>query len=129
MGETGLFGTETTSSYVLSSSLDSAGIIAMGIGDYLEVAGDKVLRSGFDYWPDGEDKVRITGKFGWKETPNDIKLATAMLVFDRMKPDSDVLRRAERWQTNDAEFSRSRSGPTGLPVVDRVIDSFRRESY
>ena len=58
------------------------------------------------------------------EVPSDIRRATALLVWDHYKAESDTLRRAEAWDTPDARFTRSRSKPTGIPEADLIIARF-----
>lgn len=117
---------EDVAAYKFVSSLDSAGINPMSTWDYIHVPDGKVLSSGSSRWPDGDGRVRVTGKFGWATTPLDIQLAVAQLVFDRMMPANDALRLAQKWSTKDADFARSTTEPTGLPEVDRVIQKYRR---
>lgn len=119
---------ETAGTYKLDSSLDSAGIKAEAVADYLSVAPEKSLSGGVKVWPAGDNRIRITGKFGWATPPGDIKHAVALLVFDRLKPQSvDQLRRVRSHSTADAQFDMAMTEPTGIPEVDRVIATFRRE--
>lgn len=105
--EAGVLTAESASVYRLIASLESAGTRRRDRGaiDYLElVPGGDYLTTG-SVWPAGPQTVQITGDFGWKAVPADVKRAVALLVYDHFKPVADVLRRAVRVATADAQYT------------------------
>lgn len=129
--ESGTLFLQDVAAYRLHSSLNSTGDVATGDFDWLDITPNGVGLSiatigGTSYaWPIGVGTVRVVGDFGWSTPPGDIRLAIAMLVYDRIKPQSDVLRLMQSWATDRATFQRS-DGPTGLPAVDAIIDTYGR---
>lgn len=126
--------------YVVSASLDEEGTIRTADLDYIAVAygrtldplsgpyapnewSDSRLNPVFGTaFPRGFQNISIDGEFGWNETPEGIKRASALLVYDLLKPkNNDLLRRADSYQTDDASFTIAKTEPTGLPEVDAIL--------
>ena len=59
-------------------------------------------------------------------TPEQVKRAVALMVYDAIKPNTDVLRRADRWFTPEAQFTMTKTQPTGMEEVDGIISQFTR---
>lgn len=70
--------------------------------DYLDVIPGQALAGGTGFWPRGSATVQVVGKFGWAETPADVKELAALLVYDRIKPSNDPMGRITQLSTSDA---------------------------
>lgn len=127
--EDGTLTVETATNYRLHSSLNAGGTDFNEDADpydWIEVVPGKDLSTGDGVWPAGPQAVRVTGNWDWTAVPTDIKKAVAMLAYDHFKPETDNLRRATEWQTNNAAYSASSSTPTGIPPVDETIARYTR---
>ncbi len=88
--------------------------------------GDNFYTGSWQYFPLGVNSVQITGTFSWPSTPEQVKRAVSLMVYDAIKPGTDVLRRADRWATPTANFTVAVANPTGMPEVDNIIGQFTR---
>jgi hypothetical protein len=89
--------------------------------------GDSMYPGIWHTWPIGPQTIQVTGQFSFATTPEQIKRAVALMVYDAIKPSSDVLHRSERWATPTASVIRAPADPTGLPEVDGIISQFTRD--
>jgi hypothetical protein len=115
---------ETLSKVRVHSSLNTAGTEQVGKLDWLEILSGESLSTGA--WPVGTGTVRVTGNWSYATCPDNVKLAIAMLVYDRFRAKGDSLYRVQRWTAEGASFDRSLTEPTGLPEVDTIIEQMRR---
>jgi hypothetical protein len=107
--------------------LDSISVIP---GKYLTGTGwwgDSTYPGNWSYWPVGTNSVQLTGTFSWENTPEQVKRAVSLMVYDAIKPSTDTLHRADRWATPNANFTVATPNPTGLPEVDGIISQFTRD--
>ena len=94
----------------------------MSDDDYIATAYGRDLIPPSTAWPQGLQNISVEGTFGWSVVPEGIKRASALIVYDLLKPrNNDLLRRADSYQTDDASFTVSKSTPTGLPEVDSIL--------
>jgi len=130
----GVLTLEDSTTYRLHSSLNSTGT-AMGLDgvgrpskvDWLDVISGRTLTTGV--WPWGSQTVQLVGKFGWAAVPTDIKRLTALLVYDRVKPLNNHLRKAEKLQTDQASIiyvNADDPDSTGIPEADRIRRLYAR---
>ena len=108
----------------LHSSLDAAGTAKAypgAIYDWLDLIPTKMLSTGW-VWPEGPQTVQVTGDFGWSVPPAEIKRLVALLVWDQLKVQGDVMRRAERLQTEDASYNLA----AVPPEVSDIMSRYRR---
>lgn len=118
---------EAATKYRLHSSLNAAGTERVGEFDWLEIVQGERLSTTGGGWPIGTGTVRVTGDWSYLVTPDRVKKAVAILVYDQFKPRGDSLYRAQRWSTEGADYDRSQSLPSGLPDVDVIIAELRRQ--
>jgi hypothetical protein len=99
-------------------------------GDYSQIAhGSKVsIISGLYVWPTGwpgdVQNVAVTGSFGWPTTPDEVRRAVSLMVWDVVKPQGDILGRSE-----PTGYTNPQSLPTGIPDTDNVIAFFCRRVF
>lgn len=62
--------------------------------------------------------------YGWTSTPNDIKRAVALLVYDELSGRNVSQHKAIRWQTGDAIYEIDPASKTGIPEVDRILQRY-----
>jgi hypothetical protein len=98
-------------------------------GKYLTGSGwwDDWLYTGiWQNWPIGTNTIQLTGTFSWETTPEQVKRAVTLMVYDAIKPQGDPLHRAAQWSTSNFQIVRANTNPTGIPEVDNIIDQFTR---
>lgn len=117
---------EDATTYRVRSSLDAAGAVSVGLLDSVEIIPGQRLSTG-DIWPVGPRTVKVTGDFSWLVTPDRVKRAVALMVYDHFKPEAGKLRRAERLSTPDMTVLFADTEPTGIPEVDGIIEEFTRK--
>lgn len=130
---------QASTAYRFHSSLNAAGSAVVDDYDWVDVIPGQYLTSVStpwtdpDYsaaaWPAGAQTIRVIGTFGWLVTPPEIKRATALLVYNSVKPIRNDLGLAQSWTTTDASFDRSVTTPSGLPEVDEIVSRYRRDAY
>lgn len=80
-------------------------------------------------WPLDIESVQITGTFSWATTPEQVKRAVALMVYDSIKPSAPGIRTASRYISGSTSFElppASSDSPTGLHEVDRIIGQYTR---
>jgi hypothetical protein len=115
----------------LTLDADTYQIVASAFG---ATTADQVVIRGRDYlelrtwpaWSAWPQMVRVIGNFAWPETPVDIKRATALMVWDWVKPLGDPLMRSDRWQTADTLVDLSSPNPTRIPAANDILNRYRR---
>lgn len=124
----GVLTAEASTAYRLCSSLNSDGtdFSEEHIYDYVEMIPQEFLNDGTGVWPAGNKTVQVTGAFGWAATPEAIKRACALAVWNILAAKSPEERRASEWSTKDARYVASDTLPTGLPEADTIIKQFTR---
>ena len=85
--------------YRVSSSLTAAGEPTVEDQDLVTLIDGRALSTGATAWPTGVNVVRLTGQFGWPATPDRIKRAVAIKVWDHYRNWNPDLRRAARMTT------------------------------
>lgn len=123
--EDGNLTVEAATEYRLHSSLDSAGTLAIGDHDWLEIIPGRSLSTG-STWPIGPQSVRVTYDADWAAVPERIKRLVSLMVYDHFRPLAPGIRAAETWNTNDAVYRRAVSEPLGIPEADQIIAEFLR---
>lgn len=80
-------------------------------------------------WPIGVDTVSVEGTFSWATTPEPVKRAVALMVYDTIKPSAPGIHTASEWSTQSARFvlPAPDTNMTGLMEVDRIIGQFTRQ--
>lgn len=118
----GVFTVLPATSYRLSSSVAGSVVHVAGYDflSFIQWYGD------WTTWPSSSQSIRLTGTFGWPATPEGIKLATALIVADRLLPAGDLMRRANAFQTADASYQMASTSPSGIPDADRELARYRR---
>lgn len=117
---------EPATSYRIHSSLNAAGSEAKGDLDWVELLPGEILNTDSGGWPWGTGTVQVTGDWDYLVTPDRVKRAVALLVWNHFAPRGDSLHRAQRWQTEQASYDASQTTPSGLPEVDAIIEDIRR---
>lgn len=90
--------------------------------------GDESYPGNYVAWPLGINTVQLTGQFSWLTTPEPVKRAVSLMVYDAIKPNSmNLLGRASQWSTPAGNFLAAAQNPTGLTEVDGIIAQFTRD--
>lgn len=124
---------QSSSVYRLISSLESTGSRRRSKDalDFLEVipygTGLSATVEGPYVWPCGPQTVQVIGTSGWTTTPERVKRAVALLVYNHFRPRGDSVMRATRWQTEGGAYERELDSVSGLPEVDDIIADLRRD--
>lgn len=126
--EDGVATVEAATAYRVHSSLNAAGSEETGKLDWLEIIPGERLSTDTGGWPIGTGTVQVTGNWDYLVTPDRVKRAIALLVWNHFAPRGDSLHRAQRWQTEQASYDASLTTPTGLPEVDAIIEDLRRSA-
>lgn len=103
--------------------------IALIPGRYLTGTGfwdDWTYSGSWTDWPIGINTVQLTGTFSWSSTPELVKRAVALMVYQEIKPSTDPLQLSERWATPTASMIMAPKDPTGITKVDEIIKQFTR---
>jgi hypothetical protein len=103
--------------YRFHSSLNAAGT-AMVDGDMF----DWIDRTS-GVWPDGDQTVRLTGKFGWAAVPDDVRRLVALMVYDAVKGTGDPFSRIQQKTTVDAVITYGESRE-----MAEIIDRYNRQA-
>lgn len=119
---------EPATSYRVHSSLNAAGSEEIGKLDWIELLPGERLNTQTGGWPWGTGTVQVTGNWDYLVTPDRVKRAVALLVWNHFAPRGDSLHRAQRWQTEQASYDASLTTPSGLPEVDAIIEDLRRSA-
>lgn len=119
---------QTSTTYALVSSLDSSGNEFSGLHDldYLVIPGGQYLNvwgSG-QVWPQGVSNVRVVGKFSWNATPERIKRAVALKVWDALTGVNPSLLRADRYTSDVGTFDMA-------PIVEvsEIVNEYKRRTW
>lgn len=124
---------QSATAYRFTSSLESSGSRRRSKDalDTLDVVpggpGLSGVSEGSFVWPCGPQTVQVIGTSGWTTTPERVKRAVALLVWDHFAPRGDSVYRAQRWQTEQASYDASISEPSGLPEVDKIVADLKRD--
>lgn len=80
-------------------------------------------------WPPVPWLVQVVGDFDWAETPEEVKHATAMIVWVWAR--SEVPPDVETIDSATLRYTRPRPGAdsTGVVGADQLLDGFRRTQY
>lgn len=114
--------------YEVVSSISGSAVRIDG-SDYIAVAyGRTVPGSGSGAWPHGPNAAKVIGTFSWPATPENIKKAVALLVYDEVKPQADILRRGTRLNEPDMSYDLGgTTSPSGIRPVDLLISQYMRD--
>lgn len=123
--ELGVFTVETAGTYRVTGSL-ATGSRSKEDLDYIAVIPDRYLSDGKEEWPVGSQVVRLTGTFSWAATPEEIKRAVSLMVWDILTRTNPDLRRASQLELDGEQLDLSASKPTGIPEADEIIGRFTR---
>lgn len=119
--------TSVTSDYFeIESSLDIAGTNLIGATGRDGLLLRKWLPVGTGRWPAYPSYVDVTGSFDWAAVPEEVKLATALLVWRNCN--AEIPPGVTRVESATQIYSIGQPGPdsTGLPEVDGMLQQFRR---
>ena len=130
----GALTTQSSSVYRLTSSLENTGSRrrskdAMDTLDIIPLSsGLSATLDGPYAWPCGPQTVQVIGSFGWTTTPERVKRAVALLVYDHFRKKGDSLYRVARWTQQGESFDRSLTTPSGIQDVDDIIADLKRDT-
>jgi hypothetical protein len=117
----------TSGYYQIHSSLDITGTNLIGKQGRDGLSLRKTLTFGNGYWPAVPYYIDVAGTWDWPATPEDVKLATAMLIWSWCN--NEIPPGVERVDSASLVFTRARptSDSTGLPEVDALLMRYRRQ--
>lgn len=123
--ENGTFTAQAAGTYRVTASL-ATGKRSIEDLDYIAVVPGRYLSDGKIEWPVGSQIVRLSGTFSWAATPDEIKRAVSLMVWDIAIKTNPDLRRASRQDIDGDQLEASTSKPTGIPEADEIIARFKR---
>jgi hypothetical protein len=101
---------------------------AQELSDLATYADGWIERTDWNFWIWGWQNVELLVRYGWEQTPEDIRQAAllygkARLLSTKTRSDLD---RAKSWSTTDLNIQRADNSPTGYPDVDKVLTQYHQ---
>jgi hypothetical protein len=107
-------------------SSTAVALSAQELSDLATYADGWIERTDWNFWIWGWQNVELLVRYGWEQTPEDIRQAALLYAKARflgLQTRSD-LDRAQRWSTADLTVERADHSPTGYPDVDKVLAQY-----